>query len=475
MGRFDIDKTYEQGHNPRMIDLCKEISSELEPDTNSITIEELRHKFKNSDESGLIDKFKKLLSYDIEKNAGKDNEQKFVMMQILKLIYMLDKKGCLTKDELFKSNPPVHIIDILSKPCFDNITTFTSSGTVYGKTYYDLLEIIGNKIPNSESKEERIFMINHKWEQFHLDMFFNVITQYALTHRDKALENIKKLYDFLNEYLLPQTAIFNAIDLPYKEDIFATFYNILCTHYYLCCDMGRFQINNELIYDENPTKRFIESFIFSEGHLIDYTIIDESIKCLSNRKCDEQAKLFLKLISYDKGFDSDETSAYLYALNHAKPVIRLIEKYHNSDLSQKIDELLLITVVQEIIYVKKNKDKLTQKHHNHNSNKKSFISSLLDLENADSIIADAWNSKIQNRLIINFGMREHLIYKRKIENIICKIKAFIYSHRNLEDMEKINDLILSAISQYTQFDYDKSYINDIINNFKNSMHRIYSK
>ena len=99
----------------------------------------------------------------------------------------------------------------------------------------------------------------------------------------------------------------------------------------------------------------------------------------------------------------------------------------------------------------------------------------MDLENADSIIVDAWNSKIQNRLIINFGMREHLIYKRKIENVICKIKAFIYSHRNLEDMEKINDLILSAISQYTRIDYNKKYIDDIINDFKNSMLNIYYK
>lgn len=475
MGKFDIDKTYEQGHNPKMIDLCKEILSELEPDTYSITIEELRHKFKNSDESGLIDKFKKLLSYDIEKNAGKDNEQKFAMMQILKLIYMLDKKGCLTKDELSKSNPPVHIIDILSKPCFDNITTITSNGTVYGKTYYDLLEIISNKIPNSKSREEHIFEINHKWEQLHMNMFSYVITDYALAKKEETFENIKKIYDFLNEYLLPQTSIFKASDLPYKEGIFATFYNILYTHYYLCCDMGRFQINDELIYDKKPTERFIESFMCCESRLIDYTIIDESIKCLENRKCDEQAKSFLKLISYDKGYDTSEISTYIYALTHIKPVICLIEKYHNCDLSQEIDESLLITIVQEIIYVKKNKDKLTQKHHNHNSNKKSFISSLLDLENADSIIVDAWNSKIQNRLIINFGMREHLIYKRKIENVICKIKAFIYSHRNLEDMEKINDLILSAISQYTRIDYNKKYIDDIINDFKNSMLNIYYK
>lgn len=475
MGKFDIDKTYEQGYTPRMNDLCKEISSELEPDTYSITIEELRHKFKNSDKSGLIDKLKKLLSYDIEKNAGKDLRQKFAMMQILKLIYMLDKKGCLTKEELSKNNTPIHIIDILSKPCFDNITTITSSGTVYGKTYYDLLKLIGNKISNPELKKERITIINHKWEQFHLDMFFNVITDYALAHKDKSLENIKKLYDFLNEHLLPQIDIFKTSDLPYKEDIFTTFYNILCTHYYLCCDMGRFQINDELTYDEKPTERFIQSFRCYESRFIDYTIIDEAIKHLMGKKCKEEAKLFLKLISYDKGFDSDEVSAYIYALNHAKSVIRLIEKNHNEDLSHEIDVSLLITVVQEIIYVKKNKDKLTQKHHNHNSNKKSFISSLLDLENADVIIADAWHSKIQNRLIINFGMKEHLIYKRKIESIICKIKAFVYSHKNLEDMEEVNDLFLSAISQYIRFDYNKEYIDNIIDNFKNSMYHIYFK
>ncbi len=475
MGRFDIDKTYEQGYNPRTIDLYQDILSELEPITSSITANELHHKFKSSDKSGLIDKLKKLLSYDIEKNAGKDNEQKFAMMQFLKLLYMLDKKGCLTKEELSKNHTPVHIIDILSKPCFDNITTIASNGTVYGKIYYDLLEIIGNKISNSVPRKKRISTINHNWEQFHMDMFFNVITDYALNNKEKALENIKNIYNFLNEYLLPQTTIFKASDLPYKEDIFTTFYNILCTHYYLCCDMGRFQINNELICDEKPNERFIESFMCCESRLIDYTIIDESIKCLENRKCDEQAESFLKLISYDKGYDTSEISTYIYALNHVKPVIRLIEKYHNCDLSQKIDKSLLVTVVQEIIYVKKNKDKLTQKHHNHNSNKKSFISSLLDLENADAIIADAWNSKIQNRLIINFGMREHLIYKRKIENVICKIKAFVYSHRNLEDMEELNDLILSAILQYTRLDYDKKYIDDIINDFKNSMYHIYSK
>lgn len=475
MGRFDIDKTYEQGYNPRMIDLCEEILSELEPDACSITTAELRHKFKNSRNSGLIDKFKKLLSYDIEKNAGGDPEQKFSMMQILKLIYMLEKKGCLTKEELSKNNPPIHIIDILSKPCFDNIITITSNETVYGGTHRDLLAIISSKIPNPELREERIFEINHKWEQLHMNMFSYAITDYALAKKEETFEKIKNIYDFLNEYLLPQTVFYKASDLLYKENIFETFYNILCTHYYLCCDMGRFQINDELICDEKPTERFIESFMCCESRLVDYTIIDESIKCLENRKCDEQAKSFLKLISYDKGYDTSERSTYIYALNHVKPVIHLIEKYHNCDLSQEIDKSLLITIVQEIIYVKKNKDKLTQKHHDHNSNKKSFISSLLDLENADSIIVDAWNSKIQNRLIINFGMREHLIYKRKIENIICKIKEFVHSHKNLEDMDALSDLILSAILQYIRLGCDKKHIYEIIHNLKNSMHHFYFK
>ena len=70
MGYYDIGEKYEEGKPLTYISLCKEIMDEYENATGCTPPgeETIRDKFKNAQESGLINKLNKLLGYNIKEN-----------------------------------------------------------------------------------------------------------------------------------------------------------------------------------------------------------------------------------------------------------------------------------------------------------------------------------------------------------------------------------------------------------------------
>lgn len=59
----------------------------------------MRKKLTNSDESGIIDKLKSILNFDIEKIASTSQKEKFDMLKLLKKLYFIEKYGISRKKQ----------------------------------------------------------------------------------------------------------------------------------------------------------------------------------------------------------------------------------------------------------------------------------------------------------------------------------------------------------------------------------------
>ena len=91
MGLYDIESKKSKSCKLTLIDLCRELVKEYEDkfpneEKNWKHEETLRKSFKNHDQSGLINKLKEKLSFDIEVIADKSDEEKFAKLKLLKLL-----------------------------------------------------------------------------------------------------------------------------------------------------------------------------------------------------------------------------------------------------------------------------------------------------------------------------------------------------------------------------------------------------
>lgn len=125
MGYFDIGNTYDPARKVTIAVLCKEIAEENEKAGKYTAHDEgyYRDKFKNADQSGIIDKLRKKLDFDIEEIYGNDPKEKFEAFKLLKLLYYIEKDGAPKNRGKSAENTKIQIIDILSKPRLDNIQT----------------------------------------------------------------------------------------------------------------------------------------------------------------------------------------------------------------------------------------------------------------------------------------------------------------------------------------------------------------
>ena len=93
MGFYDIDNDYSENTPLTISSLCREILEEFEEDDSTKCVEDIRGLIKNNKKTGIIDRIKKYLHYDIELHAKESNLNKFEMFQLIKILYYLETKG----------------------------------------------------------------------------------------------------------------------------------------------------------------------------------------------------------------------------------------------------------------------------------------------------------------------------------------------------------------------------------------------
>lgn len=171
--------------------------------------------------------------------------------------------------------------------------------------------------------------------------------------------------------------------------------------------------------------------------------IAEYIKAPKKREENEEMNFIITLIK--NGLEDCVDKDIVYAIEHIKPVLKVIEVEKQEDFSEEIDITLLISIIQEIIYVHREKVKIEVDTVGYKTNKKSMAKLLVQgYEEQPAILRIAWENRISNRVMINFNLADHIIEARKIENTIYKIKREVFSYINIEDIKLLTSSITSS-------------------------------
>lgn len=448
MGQFDIDKTYKEGCSVSWHSLYMDLVYEFEASHPAEYIDEdtIRDKFTNSDGSGLVDKLKSVLGFDISGIAGTDDAERFDMFKVLKLLFYIEKYGD-PKTKVVSDNYRVQITDILAKPRLSNVPSEYTPFSVYGEHFGKLYAAIKSAVVDANEREVRLEEINAYWEYVTDKVFDYVINDSALEHPEDALKELDRIHRFLKEKVLDKLKNHDVIHLSKPEKVLPAFFNLLACHRLLCNENDRIRLNYEICLTLPPDTGYIEIFKKYENCEAKWEFLALLKERLQDKNEDPGAELALALISYGKDIDDDDIKHYLYAADKAKIVASWIKKYKGADFSNGISLDMLVIIMQELINNKKNGDKVSNDYYGYNNKYRSLMTAVKNPPKADAVVLQAWIKKLENRTAINFGAFNLIRKKREIETTIYEIKSIIYSYRNLDDLEFVNSVICHFVAR----------------------------
>ena len=113
MGRFDMTSRYDGTLRLTKSELYNELLDEAGPDAadSGMDYDLVKSKFRNSDGNGLEQKLEQI-GFDIWEIAGDNPQEKFRALQLLKLLYSIEK-------DAGPGKKPVYISKALAKPSLD--------------------------------------------------------------------------------------------------------------------------------------------------------------------------------------------------------------------------------------------------------------------------------------------------------------------------------------------------------------------
>lgn len=448
MGRFDIDKKYSKDCPVSWHSLYMDLVNEFENTHPGEFIDEdtIRDKFTNSDGSGLVDKLKSVLEFDINRIAGTDKAEIFDMYRVLKLLFYIEKNGD-PKTKVISDNYRIQITDILAKPRLSNVSSEYTTFSVYGEYFARLYADIKSAVPDAKEREIRLEEINAYWEYITDKVFDYVINDSALEHPEDALKELDRIHRFLKEKVLDKLKNHDVISLSKPEKVLPAFFNLLACHRLLCNENDRIRLNYEIYLTAPPDKDYIEIFKKYETYEAKWEFLHLIKERLKNKNEDSGAELALCLTAYGKNIDENDIKHYLYAADKAKIIASWIEKYKGADFSNGISLDMLVIIMQELINNKKNGDKVSNDYYGYNNKYRSLMTAVKNPQKADAVVLQAWIKKLENRTAINFGAFDLIQKKREIETTIYEIKSIIYSYRNLDDLEFVNSVICHFVAR----------------------------
>lgn len=448
MGKFDVDKKYVEGCSISWHSLYMDLVDEFENSHPGKFIDEdtIRDKFTNKDGSGLLDKLKSVLDFDIDGIAGAGATERFDMFKILKLLFYIEKYGD-PKTKVVSDNYRVQITDILAKPRLANVPSEYTPHSIYGKYFEQLYSDIKKMVNGAEERERRLQQINEYWEYITDKVFDYVINDRVIEQPEEALKELERINRFLKEKVLDKLKNHDVIHLSKPEKVMPAFFNLLACHRLLCNEYDRIRINYEIGLTASPESEYVELFKKYEKCEAKWEFLSLIKERLRDKNDDLGAELALYLISYGKNIDDEDIKHYLYAIGKSKVVASWIEKYKDADFSNGISLDMLVIIIQEIIDNKKNGDKISNDYYGYNNKYRSLMTALKKPKDTDAVVLQAWIKKLENRTAINYGSYDLIQKKREIETTIYEIKSIIYSYRNLDDLEFINSAICHFVAR----------------------------
>lgn len=452
MGKYDIGAVLTDDCALTYADLADELIKEY-PSSDDVSL--YRSKLKNSDKSGIIDKLKRLLHFDVEKMARRSKQEKFAMLKLLKVLFAIEKYGDPKSKRTNSKNIRTTIIDVLAKPRMSNIETHYSDESEYGDIFESLLVKIQEEVGDAKKRQDSIDSIDDFWQRVLEKHFDYVNSNTALRYPEWAIKELERINRFLKNKVLAKMSSISPSSISKPEGVMKSFYNLLLLHEKLCYDYDRIKINYSTALDGNPTEAYVKLFIENENENIDFETISLVHRSFNCENKDEIVLRIRNLISYFEDIPQEDYSHYRYAFEKLDLVASWLKKEKTGfDFSKGYPLSILVTIIQEIVCIKKNPSKYTLRNDfvGYKRDKVTLYSALKNEDSADSILIQTWITRLENRYNINLGAYELIKEKRQAEIYIFEIKKILYEYRNLNDLKFANDLIahfvaLSTISQ----------------------------
>ncbi len=479
MSKYNLNDHFDPNEEYSLKDLSGEIFYEyviergkfkdLNQDKTSI-----KRQLKNDDKTGVIDRIAKHLNFNIYDYSKAIPKKEFEMFQLAKYIYSMEEYGIIqgVNEENIYRIRKIPIINILSKPRLDNIESIISNESEYGKYTRPILDQLHDLVDSQDEILGRLNRANLSWKE-NIDIFkWNYTAcDNAIKNKNKYLEILKTVNDFLENKLLPLLKEFNRPDY-YSRDVLEIFYTIVICHNYLSRDNEYLKINAYEI-EGVVTEEYTELFSKLEFKILPPDIAEKTILYLKNKSeyNDEEVKNIVSAIKTGAVQCSDKDM--IYALERVAQLIHIVEIIKKVSFEDGIDASLFVAMIQEIIFVKNNKvsilnDPLGFTTGNKSLktilNKKPLSTNDNKLFSEPAIVLLAWEKRIVNRLAINFGYSETMIETQKSELLMYQLKKKIFSFLDYDKIFCVSEIMNGLIDGLSSFDFDgEKNINHVLN------------
>jgi hypothetical protein len=266
MPKYNMGQCEEKNYELTITELCNEIADE-NIQKAGISNDTLRDKFNNNDKTGIINKLESKLNFRIN-----DFDEQYAK---LKMFYYIEKYGVCIKNKKYSTETRVRIIDILNKPRLDNVNTDIHLVSQYGVVFEKMKADVEKEVDpfSAKSKREKIEWLDTYWEVILDKLFDYVCADKALEELKETLTELNRIQNFLTERVLQRIPKVSSIQLPYKENLMDTFYNIILCHEVMCNDVDRLNINYQIQMEEASSAEYVECFIKYENWIIKSEII----------------------------------------------------------------------------------------------------------------------------------------------------------------------------------------------------------
>lgn len=452
-----------------------QLSKELmEEDTSqkSTSEAECYRKLFNKDRTGLIDKLKDNLHFDLIAIIDENEAEQQSAIDLLRFLFRIEKDG-----RKFK------IIDFLNHPSMQNLISDTphSSDVDYREGHQNsaqflkLAEDVRSYVTDADAIDKTLEQINLHWEFESSELFSYVLSDRAIKEPETAMRELERIEDFLEKKILAKLP--DTIPAPvHHKSVMEEFYMILACHKLKCTDSDRISLNYEILNSPAPSEEYSQLHAKYENGRISFKEIQEFQKYLFTAK-KNKAKIpkyetLLELISYQKGFEASEKNAYKFAFDNFMTVaVWWFQRYptwakqegadpfSSVPLSEQLTEIprnTFTNIMQELIFIAQDKTKITNKYYNYNNASVSLRKSIIKPDEADTKAVYALVDRLENREAVNFGNSALIKKKRDVEILLYKVKSFLYSYHSLEDVKLVNSIV--------SFDTFRSLISDEVVN-----------
>ena len=447
MAKYDMNSTFSDSYKLTLSELCHELMDEYEAETGNEPKgeETYRNKFKNHDRSGILDKLKDKLQLDLEKIAINDRER-FNMLKILKQLYYIEKSGEPKNKLTLDQNVRIPIIDILAKPVLDNVFTCDNSQSEYGDIILGVLMQLEEVIPDARERYSTLQNINNDWETIGFKMFNYILTDKSFSNPEVATAELKRINSFLRDKILVKLRKLDPEKYLKPEGVMTTYYTVIRTCWLMSYASDRINIINSIPIETNIDDRWIDFYQkYGRKKYTLKTLVDDFKQGLCTGNFSEPAKLLYNLVTYGKPIDDCEMKHYKYAIEHIYTIIDCMKSIGRTDLSHGLYIGTIASIIQVIVYNKKNNTKIPNSYFGYKNRYLSLMSVIRSKDHVKRIIQEAWLTCIENQVAINFGASGMISEKRKIDNSLFEIKKIIYSYKNLKSMKYVSDFLLEYV------------------------------